>query len=143
MGKRAKHRGRPRTAKEARSKPTPPIKPLKDRKIEWSFVIFDKSGIWEASPQKYDFRDIAAHLKSYEQLTWADIRRRDHPVQISDLIPKAQKRLEHLGQSDIDELWRLKFTGTQRVWGIPHLDEFRVLWWDPEHSVCLSHKKHT
>lgn len=119
------------------------MRPLKDRKIEWSFAIFDKGGIWEKRPQKYDSRDIAAHLKSYEQLTWADIRKRDHPVAISNLIPKAQKRLEQVGQGDIDELWRVRFTGMQRVWGIPHLDEFRVLWWDPEHEVCPSRLKHT
>ena len=143
MGKRARHSVQPRTAKEARSKPTPPISPLKDRKIEWSFIIFDRGGVWEKRPPKNDFRDIAAHLKSYEQLTWGEIRKRDHPVQVSNIIRKAQKRLEEVGQGDIDQLWRVRFTGIQRLWGIQHLGEFRVLWWDPEHSVCPSHKKRT
>jgi hypothetical protein len=43
--------------------------------------------------------------------------------------------LVDLKLDDIEELYRFRFTGTQRIWGIRDRRTFRVLWWDPDHQV--------
>lgn len=44
---------------------------------------------------------------------------------------------------DLDQLFSLRLTVRKRVWGIKEGNIFWILWWDPEHEVCKSHKKHT
>lgn len=65
------------------------------------------------------------------------------PVNIGALCLQARKRLSQIGQGDLDELTSLSLTGTQRVWGIRDVGVLTVLWWDPDHLVCPSLKKHT
>ena len=76
-------------------------------------------------------------------MTWADVKKRDHPIERNKIITEAQQRLEELQRDDVDELWRLRFTGQQRLWGIRNQRVFRILWWDPEHKICPTTKKHT
>jgi len=44
---------------------------------------------------------------------------------------------------DTTELYELHISGLKRVWGLRHEPAFWPLWWDPEHTVCPSKKKHT
>ena len=76
-------------------------------------------------------------------MTWAEVMRRDHRVPVTRLIHAAQQRLSQHPQGDVDSLLRLRFTGKQRLWGIKDGDIFHVIWWDPEHSICLAPKKNT
>jgi hypothetical protein len=48
-----------------------------------------------------------------------------------------------LRHDDFDELWRFRFDGLHRLWGLRLDDWFYALWWDPEHKVCPSTLKHT
>ena len=36
---------------------------------------------------------------------------------------------------DVDELYQLRVTGAERVWGIRSGPLLRLLWWDPNHEV--------
>lgn len=79
-----------------------------------------------------------------QKLTWQILRENgSHLVQVGDLCAKAQKRLFELSKDDCDELFSLRVTGRQRIWGIKDGNIFWLLWWDPNHEVCPSHKKHT
>lgn len=109
--------------------------------LQWSFAIFDPHA-WHVDTT-YCVRQLATHMRTYERMTWADIKRRDHPVPKNRIITKAQQRLVDIGQDDVSELWRLAFAGKPRVWGLRQADVFQVLWWDPEHLICPSAKKHT
>jgi hypothetical protein len=111
--------------------------------IEWCFSIFDRHQWHDDNYNGDSFLDIAKHMKDYQGLTWANIKRKDHPIERNRIITKAQQRLKHLRQEDIDELWRLEFTGCQRLWGIRDTKIFKVLWWDPQHKICPAKKKHT
>jgi hypothetical protein len=85
-------------------------------------------------------------MRDYERRTWAEIianSRRDHTVPVDHLVKEARDRLVYLNQDDVDELWRLRFEGEQRIWGIKHGPLFRVLWWDPLHRVCPARKRRT
>jgi hypothetical protein len=65
-----------------------------------------------------------------------------HAVEYDRLDTAAQRRLEEIGRGEIDSLFSVRITGEQRVWGVKDVAILRVLWWDPNHSVCPS-KKHT
>ncbi len=64
-------------------------------------------------------------------------------VQVGDLCSKAQKRLIDISKDDCDELFSLRIMVRQRIRGIKDGNILWLLWWDPEHEVCPSHKKHT
>jgi len=115
----------------------------------WSIGIFDREGPWgqeRCSQENAIWEHIFPGLRQYELMTWAAIyadRHRNHSVAISKLIRSARNRLEELGMDDLDELFRFRLTGTQRVWGIRDGRVFRLLWWDPGHEVCPSQLRNT
>jgi len=85
-------------------------------------------------------------LRDYSRRTWGEISgdtTRDHPATPDDICQAARKRLTDLDLDDVAELFRFRFTGTQRLWGFRDRKYFIVLWWDPDHQVWPSAKKHT
>ena len=83
---------------------------------------------------------IREKLAQFETMTWRDIIQRcnGHHHYISDLdkiLAPARERLNAIGYRDTDQLFSLRLTGRQRVWGILDLGVFTVLWWDPEHEI--------
>ena len=144
--KKPKHRCKPRQKPSPRTVADPNA--YKTKKMRWSFELFDEQKKWwdNDSYRAKTFNDIAGHLKSFERRCWQDIegnRKRDHAVTIDRLVPEARKRLQELKLEDCECLMRLRFTGTQRVWGFRKDYYFMILWWDPLHKVCPSKKKHT
>lgn len=106
--------------------------------IIWSFTEFDPCRLWAKDCEPVDFAQVAGKLKSYQSMPWDDIvkdKRRDHPSPPHELSDAAQCRLLELDKGDVELLWRLRFTGKQRLWGIRSGPVFRVLWWDPDHRV--------
>lgn len=109
----------------------------RDGHIIWSFRFFDFTAWDGESESESSFREIARRLKETESRSWNEIRRnerRDHYVEVSKLSGEAKKRLSTLGVLD-DSLFRFRFTGKHRLWGLRQGDYFFVLWWDPEHMV--------
>lgn len=80
-------------------------------------------------------------------MTWGQIladRDYNHSVEVGRLVPAARRRLSALRLDVLDEVFRLRLTGRERVWGyFPGGPALQILWWDPEHQVCPSHKAHT
>ncbi|MBE3069939.1 MAG: hypothetical protein IMZ55_05305 [Acidobacteria bacterium] len=62
---------------------------------------------------------------------------------MGNLIHEAQRRLVEIKVDDRDELLRLRFGGTQRLWGVRAGRFFLALWWDPQHTICPSNLRHT
>ncbi len=88
--------------------------------------------------------EVVKKLGQFESMTWFQIDAAgSHPIEVYKLIKVARDRLEELKLDDFDELYSLRLTGTQRLWGIRDRNVFRALWWDPEHEICPSPKKHT
>lgn len=113
----------------------------------WQFNLLDWEGPWGWRIIGTDkWQDILTKLGHFETRTWADIKSHtgSHAVLIAD-CPNSQviQRLTEIKLDDIDELFSLRLSGKERVWGI--LDEhiFKFLWWDPNHKVWPSPKKHT
>lgn len=91
--------------------------------------------------------DIRKKLGNFESMTWGEIlvksKKQNHSVQVSALCKEARDHLRDIGQVDIDELVSLHLSGLERIWGILDRNVLSLLWWDPNHSVCPSIKKHT
>ena len=92
-------------------------------------------------------RRVIIRLGHFESMTWNEIlvgaNKQNHSVSIDGLSKEARNRLEELQLDDLDELLSLRISGEERVWGILQEGVVLVLWWDPEHRVCPSLKKHT
>lgn len=102
----------------------------------------------------YGWQDVGAaklfeirwKLANYETMTWGEIlkdRDHNHPVAVNRLEGRAQKRLREIGLHMLDEIFRLRLSGRERVWGHRVGSVLHVLWWDPEHRVCPSPLRHT
>lgn len=111
----------------------------------WVFRIIDFDSPW--CPKQLDqptLLMIINKLGDFETMTWGDIEGpNNHSVEKYKLIKDAQQRLESINQDDVDELFSFRLNGRNRVWGIRDGQVFKLLWWDPEHQVCPSPKKHT
>ena len=72
-----------------------------------------------------------------------DAKKLNHNVSVDKLIKEAQERLLEIFSEQLDELTSLRLTGNQRVWGKIYEGVMDLLWWDAEHRICPSYKKHT
>jgi hypothetical protein len=90
------------------------------------------------------FHYIRDKLAHYETMTWSEILGpQNHQIPRANLCHDAQVRLRELKQDDIDSLLSLHLSARERVFGILEGSVLRILWWDPEHGVCPSRKRHT
>ena len=54
-----------------------------------------------------------------------------------------QDRLAKYYEREGDALARFRLGGTERLYGFLVGNEFHILWWDPNHEVWPSTRKHT
>ena len=89
--------------------------------------------------------EIVPKLHEYESMTWGDMNgpSGSHSVEVQKLCKDAQDRLIALGKDEQGQLFSVRITGERRVWGVKDIAILRVIWWDPDHAVCPSMKKHT
>jgi hypothetical protein len=113
----------------------------------WRLEEIDWEGSWgwERATVLDLIRIIVPKLHNYESMTWADVEgpSGSHSIQFDQLCSEAQGRLDEIGKGEIETLFSVRITGERRVWGVKDVAILRVLWWDPDHSVCPSLKKHT
>ena len=133
---------------------TPPGDEKRPRAIEpgvmsqtplWSLSIIDLDGPFAWS--RFDgagIVELLQRLRSYESMTWGEIEGAEsHFVERDQCCKEARDRLVELRQDDVDTLFSFRISGRKRVWGIRDGRVLRLLWWDPEHRVSPSRKKHT
>lgn len=113
----------------------------------WHFRIMDIDGPFcPTHMDRATMLDVRSKLSDLESMTWAEIlsnRDHHHPIDIDRLAPEARARLAVIRQDDVEHVYSLRLTGKQRVIGIRDGPVLRLLWWDPDHQVCPSEKKHT
>ena len=133
----------PKTQKKAKSDPG-----LTSQNIT---LIWEVSGIddnsqwgWNQVDCPYFLREIWKKMRNFETMTWGEILGKNHhSIAVSSIIGPAQKRLLELGHDDVEELVSFRLTGSQRLWAIRVKHASCLLWWDPEHEICPSHKRYT
>ena len=114
--------------------------------ISWHIRTLDKEGPWgwKQINALTLWGDVFSKLSNFETMQWSEIlNRNNHAIPISRICPNAQNRLREINQDDTDEIVSLHLTGKKRIWGIRDRHILKVLWWDPDHTICPSLKKHT
>jgi hypothetical protein len=116
-------------------------------KFCWRVSDIDWEGQWgwsRATCQELLF-DVIPKLHELASMRWGQIDgpTGSHFVEVSVLSPDAQRRLTEIDKDEQARLFSLRITGTIRIWGIRDIAILRVLWWDPNHEVCPSFKRHT
>ncbi|MDE0638378.1 MAG: hypothetical protein OXI43_21255 [Candidatus Poribacteria bacterium] len=117
-----------------------------NKQLVWKVSKIDDKGQWGWNNISCpDFlRNIWDKMRNFETMTWSQILGRSHHmIPVSDIIKPAQERLRELKHDDQEELVSLRLTGKQRLWAIRSGGEAFLLWWDPNHEICPSPKKHT
>lgn len=121
--------------------------------VRWTArEIDDVSGANDGRRWDLSAREAMELLKFLDELTgktWGECenemangRKRHHDHAITDLTTVAQSRLRQLDENE-ERIFRFRLKGKCRLWGFRSGDLFRVLWYDPEHSVYPVSKRHT
>lgn len=114
--------------------------------LAWRFSACDKGGAWAwtSLDAAGKYKRVLEKLHQFETMNWSEIKRGgSHPVEVSMLAKGARDRLTQIKQNDLDDLMSFHLTGKNRVWCVRDRNIMKVLWWDPDHTVCPSIKKHT
>jgi len=118
-----------------------------DERISWRFTHFDWDGPWTFADLD-EFRSVEKELRDFETMTINELfhngkepGKRYEVARIPE--PEALARLEVLKLADQDEICRLRVSGTKRLYGFLVGTVFHMVFWDPEHQVWLTEKKHT
>jgi hypothetical protein len=111
----------------------------------WKFGRIDFDGPWCPKCLSKDLLlQIVQRLKSFEQSSWKDLENGgSHFIDVQEIIQEAKNRLVKLKLDDTDQLFSLRLSNRERIWGLRFIDTFSILWWDPDHQICPSFKKHT
>jgi hypothetical protein len=115
-------------------------------KPTWSFSRCDQNHEkWSLAQCDDIFSSIILKLVDFERRTWADIendKTHNHWIDASNLSREAQKRLKEV-YPEFDKVFSLHLTGTLRLIGYILGGTYFIFWYDAEHEVCPSTKKHT
>ena len=110
----------------------------------WRFSTVDKGGAFAWPTNTTTELDIIQKLRQFDTMHWSNIEGPDHHfIEVSKLSKAARDRLAEIHQDDIDEIFSFHFSGKPRIIGIRDRSVVKLLWWDAEHQVCPSVKKHT
>jgi hypothetical protein len=84
---------------------------------------------------------VIPKLYDYESMKWSELDgpSGSHSVDIDQIC----KEVKAIKMFHVEGLFSVRITGEERVWGVKDVAILRVLWWDPNHQVCPSQKKHT
>lgn len=110
----------------------------------WRFSKVDCNGPFPWPSNTDTEQQIIQKLRLFDSMTWKEIEGPDHhAIGVESLSKDAQDRLREIKLDDQDEIFSFHFQGKPRIIGIREFNVVRLLWWDPEHGVCPSKKKHT
>ena len=144
MSKRTKQITIPSGKKQTKQKENPDS--FIAKKPSWRFTrafINDKWAI-DTDNWKIWADRILPKLQSYETQTWQEIMSapkgrgdgsKNHNIGVQKLCPDAKKLLED-NHYYIDEIFSLRLTGEERIFGILNNGVLDIVWYDNEHQIC-------
>jgi len=142
MAKTPKHKAKVKGKKV----PIIPDIKKKEKSFLWSFSNLDCAGPfgWDKCKCHNKYLEILKRFKNFEGMNINDLKKTySHNIKVEKLSSEAQRRLRKIRLDDIDELYSLRITARERVFCRLINNIFTILWWDPDHQVCLSKKKNT
>ena len=101
--------------------------------------------------ETFFWKEIYPKMKNFESITWQELENQTffgkgktktmhHWVSTARIIKEAKERLKEIKLDDYDEIYSIRLSGTNRVWGIRINNYFRILWFDFDHEICPSMK---
>jgi hypothetical protein len=114
--------------------------------LVWRFSMIDLDGPWGWAGLDTDFaKRLCERCINWESMHEGELfgQGGNKRIPAENMCEEAQRRLAAINLDDYGALWELKVSGKPRVWGLRSGHVFYPVWWDPEHSVCPSKKKHT
>ena len=117
-----------------------------DAKFRWLTNVADLGGPfpWTQCDHNQLFREVIPRLHNLESNTWHTLHMTgSHPISVDKICKLAHDRLHEIGKTQCENLYSLRLTGRERIWGIKIGYVFHLLWWDPGHQICPSPLKHT
>lgn len=128
----------------------------REKLVRWTVSELDEnSGIdgcrWELSSK--ETKELLTFLDNVSKKTWKEClaetvmsgrrkRPRNHDHTVSEIEKAAQARISQLPEAE-ERVFRFRLASEVRLWGFRSGDLFRVLWYDPEHSVYPVSKRNT
>jgi hypothetical protein len=127
----------PQGRKEAKSAPE---EPAMSRKASWQLnraQMADPYGWHDLSLKEVLY--VQVKPSELERQTWAEIfvkrKHWNHSVPVSQLkCPEARKWMRR-NMPDQTELWTLRLSGAERVWGVFGQGTYLLVFWDPDHLI--------
>ena len=127
------------------------FKDCKDKHPVWKFCLVDWDANWKGWKELNvdGWQKVIKKLGQFESRTWGQIEDGDpndssHLVATTDCPnPEVLRRLQDIKQDDTDYLFSLRLSSRERIYGILDGPVLKILWYDPEHAIWPSPKKHT
>jgi hypothetical protein len=134
-----------RATNRANNKTVKSEKQHHNRKPVWRFSTVDKEGIFAWPKGQQEELEIVLKLHDFDSMNWDDISGKQHHfLSPSSLSKEAIQRLNEIKKDDeIEHLFSFHLQGKPRIIAIRHANVAKLLWYDPEHKVAPSPKKHT
>ena len=116
-----------------------------DNRPVWRFSTVDKAGDFKWPKGQQEELTIVGKLHEFDSMTWSEIEgQQHHYLSPASLSRKAKNRLEEIELEDeVESLFSFHLQGRPRIVAIRHANVAHLLWYDPEHQVAPSQKKHT
>lgn len=122
----------------------------RNKPIVWKFhkMVLDKDRPWNwcRLEESKKTGEVFKKLGLIENKTFNELvaDRKHHPIPIEDFKSrKVHKQLELLGIPDVGSLFSLRINGKPRVYCMFSMNQFSLLWYDPNHEIYPSKKKST
>ena len=130
--------------KKPRIETDPSANDLKTLLISFSIVerhgkygfekLFCKEKLWE----------IIDKTKEMEKLTWEQLGQNgSHNVSTENFCKEARQELRRIGLGDLEEMYSLRFSAKERIYGLKENRVLKIMWWDPNHAIYPVKKKNT
>ena len=119
---------------------------LEQQYLAWRFSHADIGGPYSCAVfGKKDLQLLWDRLRAFEKMNVAKLRDQGsyHSPATTSISREAKQRLSELSLDDIDVLHSFPITGPCRLWCMKHQNIMCVLWWDRNHGVCPTLKRHT
>ncbi|GHU37182.1 hypothetical protein FACS1894105_08820 [Clostridia bacterium] len=123
---------------------------------KWAFQYFDTdNNKYGASRLSTDLPKVIKWMGSLELQTWSNVlnatsgrkgNTRNHRIPLEKLDSNAVKNYAGQfikGLDEFGELYSLAIRSRERLWGVIIEGTFCVIWYDPNHEICESTKRHT
>lgn len=119
-----------------------------NQNVSWQLTRLDWDGPWGWNRvDMSSWRErIYPKLKSFESMKWTEVKKakkHNHSVQVSGFAKKARDRIVELGLGEYDELFSMRLSSKERIYGILSKGVLAVIWYDPDHKVYPSNLRHT